>query len=653
MMAVDHLRVKVLRPSPWRWRDDPFGLKFSLPEYHFLGLPSMTATTLCRAALPLALFLASCSSAASTGITPPPPPPPPPAIASVSVTGSSSPMTVGATAQLTATPRDATGAALSGRTVTWSTSGASIASVNGTGLVTAVAPGTATITATSEGINGTAAITVILVPVASVALTAPKVAFLIGESSQYAAQPKDASGNVLTGRTVTWGSSQPSVATVSVTGLVTAIAAGSATITATSETITGSVSVAVALVPVASVAVTAPKVAFAVGDLSQYSAQPKDAQGNALTGRSITWNSTLPSVATVSGTGLVTAVSVGSASITATSEGITSPPTTITVAVSPALIEQRVLTQQGLAIALASTVLQSQLYTLIELAAQGNAVGCTALPGGGGIVLLSPTPTIPFQLGFYFDAACTRIYMKETVTTYTADDNLGNYHIIANAIYTGPTGTALGSIAFDESANGIGSSNNNILTGTLNGLGTYTSLTGAPSVRLGLNCDLGASGHNVGVCKGGIAQNFAGLSSAFGSVTTLALDSTSTGGVTLSGASLLTSGALDSLTLTQPAATQMVVNGGSAYGTTVDSGGAASFTLFPPMPTGWTVADAAHDQVFNITVADNTVRNLVATLKRISTGATLATIALDQSGTGTITYSDGTTAPITSWMLSQ
>ena len=134
---------------------------------------------------------------------------------------------------------------------------------------------------------------------------------------------------------------------------------------------------------------------------------------------------------------------------------MTSAATVITVTTDPALVEQRVLAQQGLAIALASTVLQSQLYTLVELVAQGNIGGCVALPGGGGLVLLTATTVIPFQIGFYFDAACTRIYMKETVTTFTADNSLGNYHIIANALYTGPTGTALGSIAFDESANSI------------------------------------------------------------------------------------------------------------------------------------------------------------------------------------------------------
>ncbi len=490
--------------------------------------------------------------------------------------------------------------------------------------------------------------------VASVSVSGSTSPMTVGATAQLAATPRDASGTALTGRTVTWTTSAASVATVSGTGLVTAIAPGPATITATSEGIAGSAAITVIPVAVASIAITAPKVAFLIGDTAQYSAQPKDAQGNPLAGRSVIWSSTQTAVATLSSAGLVTAVGVGTSSITASSEGVTSAATVITVTSDPALVDQRVLAQQGLAIALASTVLQSQLYTLVALVAHGTIGGCVALPGGGGLVLLTATTVIPFQIGFYFDAACTRNYMTETVTTFTADNNLGDYHIIANALYTGPTGTALGSIAFDESANSIAlSGTGNRLTGTVNGLGTYTSLVGAPSVRLGLNCNLAAGGHNIGICQGGIAQDFAGQSAAFGSVTTLALDSTAAGTLTLSGTSLLTSGALGALTLTQPTATSMVVNGGSTYGTTADAGGAASFTLFPPTPTGWNVTDTAHDQVFAIAVADNSVRNLVGTLKRISTGATVATIALDQSGTGTITYSDNTTAPITSWMLSR
>lgn len=88
-----------------------------------------------------------------------PPPPPPPAVASVDVQPATGTVDPGQTLQLTATPRDAAGTALS-RTVMWTTSSATVATVTTTGLVSAVAAGSATITATSEGRTGTAAITV-------------------------------------------------------------------------------------------------------------------------------------------------------------------------------------------------------------------------------------------------------------------------------------------------------------------------------------------------------------------------------------------------------------------------------------------------------------------------------------------------------------
>jgi hypothetical protein len=65
-----------------------------------------------------------------------------------------------ATVQLTATPKDASGATLTGKTVTWSSSNTAVASVSATGLVTALTAGTAIITATSDGETGSATITV-------------------------------------------------------------------------------------------------------------------------------------------------------------------------------------------------------------------------------------------------------------------------------------------------------------------------------------------------------------------------------------------------------------------------------------------------------------------------------------------------------------
>src|SRR5207253_1826891 len=92
-------------------------------------------------------------------------------VATVSVSPATANVLIGATVQLTATPKDASGTPLSGRVVTWASSSTTIATVSASGLVTGKAAGTATITATSEGKSGTASITVTPVPVAAVTVS--------------------------------------------------------------------------------------------------------------------------------------------------------------------------------------------------------------------------------------------------------------------------------------------------------------------------------------------------------------------------------------------------------------------------------------------------------------------------------------------------
>ena len=93
------------------------------------------------------------SGTATVTVTPVP-------VASVTVAPPAPALLVGATVQLTATPKDASGTALSGRSISWATNNASVATVSTGGLVTGAAAGTATITATSEGKSGTASVTV-------------------------------------------------------------------------------------------------------------------------------------------------------------------------------------------------------------------------------------------------------------------------------------------------------------------------------------------------------------------------------------------------------------------------------------------------------------------------------------------------------------
>lgn len=138
------------------------------------------------------------------------------------------------TVQLSAMTNDASGNALSGRAIAWTTDAAAVASVSASGLVTAVAPGTATVTATSEGKVGTAVVTV-QHPVAAVTLDRTAASFVPGQAMQLAATLKSAGGEVITGRALTWTTSASTTATVNSTGLVTAVAPGTATITASAE----------------------------------------------------------------------------------------------------------------------------------------------------------------------------------------------------------------------------------------------------------------------------------------------------------------------------------------------------------------------------------------------------------------------------------
>jgi trimeric autotransporter adhesin len=274
----------------------------------------------------VSITAASEGQTASAAITVSPPAPLP--VASASVSPASSSLLIGATAQLSATTRDANNNVLTGRVITWSSLNAGVASVSSSGLVTAVAAGSATITATSETKTGTAAITVSApapVPVATVTVSPATSSLQVGGTVQLSAVTRDANSNVLIGRVVTWSSANPSIASVnSTSGLVTAVAAGSATITATSETKTGTAAITVsapAPVPVATVTVSPASSSVQVGRTLQLSATTRDASGNVLTGRVVRWSSANTSIALVDSiSGLFTAVAVGPVTITATSE---------------------------------------------------------------------------------------------------------------------------------------------------------------------------------------------------------------------------------------------------------------------------------------------------------------------------------------------
>ena len=114
-------------------------------------------------AIPAALLVAALSACGGGGDTPVDPTPPPQTVASVTLSPTTAALTVPATAQLTATARDANGNAMNA-TIAWSSSASTVATVSQTGLVTSVGAGTAIITATAGAQSASATITVSVTP---------------------------------------------------------------------------------------------------------------------------------------------------------------------------------------------------------------------------------------------------------------------------------------------------------------------------------------------------------------------------------------------------------------------------------------------------------------------------------------------------------
>ena len=114
----------------------------------------------------------------------------------------------------------------------------------------------------------------------------------------------------------------PAIATVTDNGQVTALAVGGAIITATSEGKSAVASITVSAVPVASVVLSPASSDLVVGQTAQLTAEVRDGSGNALVGpRGHAGERATRQFATVTSEGLVTAVSPGTAAISATSEG--------------------------------------------------------------------------------------------------------------------------------------------------------------------------------------------------------------------------------------------------------------------------------------------------------------------------------------------
>jgi hypothetical protein len=173
------------------------------------------------------------------------------AIGSITLSPTSTTLSPGQTIQPTAIVKNTSGTIVPGIVLTWTSTSPTIAKVDAAGLVTALVAGTTTIRAAANGKIGTMATTVSTAPppgpgpVASVTVSLAPSSILVTQTATATATAKDASGVTVPGAPVVWSSTDGAVATVSGSGLVNGVSAGTASIRATVNGIVGSANVSV------------------------------------------------------------------------------------------------------------------------------------------------------------------------------------------------------------------------------------------------------------------------------------------------------------------------------------------------------------------------------------------------------------------------
>lgn len=296
-----------------------------------------------------------------------------PTLQSISITPGTASVATGATVQLTAMGAltDGTSQDLT-TTVTWSSSSTATATVSSTGVVTGVAVGNATITATSGSTSATATVNVTGAAgnktVTSIAITPIGPTVVVGGTKQLTATAtfSDQSVQDVTS-SATWSSDTPASASVSPTGLVSGVAAGTATITAMFEGVSDTTAVTVNVAGphiLISIAISPTNPTLGAGATLQMTAIGTFADGTTedITG-SVIWKSDVADVARISEPGgLITALAAGTSTITAT-KPVTIPEggtvvgsTTLLVTAAPPVLQSIAVTPTGQTVAIGNTL---------------------------------------------------------------------------------------------------------------------------------------------------------------------------------------------------------------------------------------------------------------------------------------------------------
>jgi uncharacterized protein YjdB len=261
-------------------------------------------------------------------------------VSRVVVTPSEATFEVGQNVEFVVTLFDAAGNELAGREVTWTSGNTAIATVEAGFVMGRAIGGPITITAASEGRSAAAQVTILSPRVSFIQIEPSFVELAVGQTTQLAARTYDALGNLLTGREVVFVTYNETFGSVTPSGLVTAgNRDGHLEVYAHSGSVTSDGALVVVRAPIASMTITPASAQVLQGVLVDLAADLRDAAGNPISGRAVSWTSSDPAVASVFFDGVqstfLSTHAGGTVTITATIESFTATAVITVVALNP------------------------------------------------------------------------------------------------------------------------------------------------------------------------------------------------------------------------------------------------------------------------------------------------------------------------------
>jgi uncharacterized protein YjdB len=247
-----------------------------------------------------------------------------PSLTSLSVTPAVFSMGMGSSQQFAATGKYSDGSSSDLTTsVQWTSSKASVASVGATGMATGIAIGASTITASSGSIKGTATLDITNqgATLRAIAVSPSTAAIPVNTAQQFSATGtySDGSSRDISGQ-VSWSSSAPAVASVTASGMVQGVKAGSAVISASLAGIKQTTGLSVIAPSISFISVSPDGLTLPIGISQQYVATATYTDGTSQDlVNGVSWGSSATGVARIdASSGLATTASAGTTTITAT-----------------------------------------------------------------------------------------------------------------------------------------------------------------------------------------------------------------------------------------------------------------------------------------------------------------------------------------------